>query len=61
MSANVPAFASLELPHRIERAFRALAYIAFCVPLGVLGLLALVEAARTSAVAPLPLDPPQES
>jgi signal transduction histidine kinase len=42
VSANVPAFASLELPHRIERAFRALAYIAFCVPLGVLGLLALV-------------------
>ena len=40
-SADVSLGAGLELPRRIERAFRALAYLALCVPLGVLGLLAL--------------------
>jgi signal transduction histidine kinase len=40
-SADVSLRSELELPRRIERAFRALAYLALCVPLGVLGLLAL--------------------
>ena len=42
MNGHAPALASLELPHRIERAFRSLAYIVLTVPRGVLGLLALV-------------------
>jgi signal transduction histidine kinase len=42
MTAAAPVLSSLELPHRVERAFRALAYIALSVPLGVLGLLALL-------------------
>jgi signal transduction histidine kinase len=45
VSADAPVLASLELPRRVERAFRALAYIALCVPLGALGLLALVAIA----------------
>jgi signal transduction histidine kinase len=47
MSAHAPVIASLELPRRVERAFRALAYIALTVPLGVVGLLALVAVAVT--------------
>jgi signal transduction histidine kinase len=58
VSANVPAFASLELPHRIERAFRALAYIALCVPLGALGLLALVGLALGALLGLAGVEPP---
>jgi signal transduction histidine kinase len=46
MSAQpAPAIAALELPRRVERAFRALAYIALGLPLGALGLLALAAIA----------------
>ncbi|HEX2102684.1 MAG TPA: sensor domain-containing protein [Solirubrobacteraceae bacterium] len=45
MTAHTPLRAELELPQRIERAFRTLAYLALSVPLGVLGLLALVAVA----------------
>jgi signal transduction histidine kinase len=45
VSAHAPVLASLELPRRVERAFRALTYIALSVPLGVLGVLALVGVA----------------
>jgi signal transduction histidine kinase len=41
----VPVLASLELPRRVERAFRTLAYIALSLPLGALGLLALAAIA----------------
>jgi signal transduction histidine kinase len=36
-----PIAGELELPRRVDRAFRALAYLALCIPLGVLALLAL--------------------
>jgi hypothetical protein len=39
---------SLELPRRVERAFRALLYIALSVPLGALGLLALAAVALSA-------------
>jgi signal transduction histidine kinase len=42
MTADAPVLASFELPRRVERAFRALAYIALSVPLGALGVLALL-------------------
>jgi signal transduction histidine kinase len=45
MSASAPPLAALELPRRIERAFRTLAYIALSLPLGALGLLALAALA----------------
>jgi signal transduction histidine kinase len=48
VNAGAPALASLELPHRIEQAFRALAYIIMTVPLGALGLLALVGVALSA-------------
>jgi signal transduction histidine kinase len=48
VNAETPALASLELPHRIERAFRSLAYIVLTVPLGALGLLALVGVALSA-------------
>jgi signal transduction histidine kinase len=44
-AAAPAAIAQLELPRRVERAFRTLAYIALCVPLGAVGLLALVGVA----------------
>jgi uncharacterized membrane protein YqjE len=47
VSAHAPALSSFELPRRVDRAFRALVYIALCMPLGVLGLLALVAVAVT--------------
>jgi signal transduction histidine kinase len=50
VSAPAPAIASLELPHRIERAFRSLAYIALTVPLGALGLLALAAVALSAVL-----------
>jgi signal transduction histidine kinase len=43
--APAPTIASLELPRRVERAFRTLLYLAASVPLGALGLLALVALA----------------
>jgi signal transduction histidine kinase len=58
VSADAPVLASLELPHRVERAFRALAYIALCVPLGVLGLLALVGVAIGGLLGMIGLLPP---
>jgi signal transduction histidine kinase len=57
-AAAAPTLASLELPRRIERAFRALAYIALCVPLGVLGLLALVGLALGALLGLAGLLPP---
>jgi signal transduction histidine kinase len=45
VTADAPVLASLELPRRVERAFRALGYIALCVPLGALGVLALLAVA----------------
>ena len=41
MIAETSVLRSLELPHRVERAFRTLLYIAISIPLGALGLLAL--------------------
>jgi signal transduction histidine kinase len=45
VAAHAPLRAELELPRRIERAFRTLAYLALSVPLGVLAVLALVAVA----------------
>jgi signal transduction histidine kinase len=42
VSAHAAPLRTLELPHRVERAFRTLLYLALCVPLGALGLLAVV-------------------
>jgi signal transduction histidine kinase len=46
-----PALASLELPRRVERAFRALVYIALGLPLGAFGLLALAAVAIAGLIA----------
>jgi signal transduction histidine kinase len=45
VTAHAPLQAELELPRRIERAFRTLAYLALSVPLAVLAVLALVAVA----------------
>jgi signal transduction histidine kinase len=58
VSAHAPVLASLELPRRVERAFRALAYIAFCVPLGVLGVVALAGVAIGGLLGLVGLLPP---
>jgi signal transduction histidine kinase len=50
VNAHAPVLASLELPHRVERAFRTLVYIALSVPLGALGLLALVAVALSAVL-----------
>ena len=51
MNVHAPRYvASLELPHRIERASRALAYIALMIPLGALGLLAIAAIALGALV-----------
>jgi signal transduction histidine kinase len=57
-TADAPGLASLELPRRVERAFRALAYIALTVPLGVLGLLALAGLALGAVLGLVGLLPP---
>jgi len=51
VNVHAPRYvASLELPHRIERASRALAYIALMIPLGALGLLAIAAIALGALV-----------
>ena len=51
MNAHAPHYvASLELPRRIERASRALAYIALMIPIGALGLLAIAAIAIAALV-----------
>ena len=51
MNAHAPRYVvSLELPRRIERASRALAYIALMIPLGALGLLAIAAIAVAALV-----------
>ena len=51
MNAHAPRYvASLELPRRLERASRALAYIALMIPLGALGLLAIAAIALGALV-----------
>jgi signal transduction histidine kinase len=57
-AASPPVLASLELPRRVERAFRALAYIALTIPLGALGLLALAGVAIGALLALVGLLPP---
>src|SRR3954447_14656249 len=58
MSVHPPVAASLELPHRVERAFRTLLYLAACVPLGALGLLALAGLALGALLAPVAIGLP---
>ena len=50
MSAHAPVLSSLGLSRRVERAVRALAYVALSLPLGALGLLALVAVALSAAL-----------
>jgi len=51
VNAHAPRYvASLELPRRIERASRALAYIGLMIPLGALGLLAIAAIALGALV-----------
>jgi signal transduction histidine kinase len=46
VNAHAPRYVtSLEVPQRVERAFRALAYIALMIPLGALALLAILAIA----------------
>jgi signal transduction histidine kinase len=52
VTASAPLRADLELPRRIERAFRTLAYLALCLPVGVLGVLALVAVAVGALLSP---------
>jgi signal transduction histidine kinase len=59
VNAHAPRYvASLELPRRVERAFRALAYVALMVPLGALGVLAIAAIALGALVSILGIGGP---